>query len=78
MIVSAPPFEMSQQVRGLLRSGPGTSCERCHAMTDGQIHPLAESGVQPSREGRFLQGDGGIYQCLQAHHERDVHQLVTR
>jgi hypothetical protein len=47
-------------------------------MTNGQIHLLAESGVQPSREGRFLQGDGGIYQCLQAHHGRDVHQLVTR
>jgi hypothetical protein len=54
MRVRAPPLEMDQQVWGLLRSGPGTSCESCHAMTDGQIHPLDESGVEPPREAQSL------------------------
>jgi hypothetical protein len=45
-------------------------------MTDGQIHPLNESGVQSSRETQSLQGDFEICLCPQAHHGRDSRQLA--
>ncbi len=50
MIISSPPLEMSQELWSLLRSGPGTSCKRCHSMSDGQWSPLDESGVEASRK----------------------------
>ena len=50
MIVSSPPLEMSQQVWGLLSSGPGTASQSCHSMTNSEIHPLDESGVESSRK----------------------------
>ncbi len=50
MVVGSPPLQIGQQLWGLLGSGPSTSCERCHPMTNGQIHPLDESRVQPSGE----------------------------
>jgi hypothetical protein len=50
VIVSPPPFQVGQQVWGLLRRGPGPPRERCHAVTDGQIQPLNESGVESARE----------------------------
>jgi hypothetical protein len=51
MIVRAPPLQMGQEVWGLLSSGPGPSRERCHAVTDRQIQPFNECGVESSREG---------------------------
>jgi hypothetical protein len=54
MVVRAPPLQMSQQVRGLLRSGPGPSGESCHAMANGEIHALNESGIESSREAEVL------------------------
>ena len=50
VIVNSPPLEMSQQVWGRLCRGPGATSQRGYSMADGQIHPLNESGVQPSRE----------------------------
>jgi len=50
MIVRAPPLQMSEQVRRLLCRRPGATSQRRYPMADGQIHPLDESGVQPSRE----------------------------
>src|SRR6266516_4695617 len=50
MIIRAPPLQMGEQVWGLLRSGPGPSRERCHAVTDRQIQPLNESRVESARE----------------------------
>ncbi len=76
MIVGAPPLQMSQELWSLLGSGPGPSRERCHPVSDGQIHPLDERRVQPSRETQSLQGDGEICQCPQAHYRRDAHQLA--
>ena len=76
MIVSAPPFQVSQQLWGLLGGGPGATCQRCHPMSDGQIDPLDESGVQSSREAHPLQGDREICLCPQAHHMRDLDQLT--
>ena len=46
-------------------------------MTHRQIHPLDESGVQPSREAQFLQGGLKICQCPQAHQRRDSHEFAT-
>ena len=57
MIVRSPPFQMGQQLWGLLGSGPGAACQRRHAMSHRQIHPLDKSRVQPSREAQSLQGD---------------------
>ena len=76
MIVCSPPLEMSQELWGLLGSGPGATRQRCHAMTDAQIHPLDESGIQSSREAHPLQGDREICLCPQAHHVRDPHYLA--
>ena len=50
MVVGAPPFQVSEQVRGLLSRGPGATSQRGYSMSDGQIHPLNEGGVQSSRE----------------------------
>lgn len=76
MIVSAPPLQMSQQLWGKLRRGPGATRQRSHPMTDGQIDPLDKSGVQPSREAHPLQGDREICLCPQAHHVRDPQQIA--
>ena len=48
MIVSSPPFQVGQQLWGLLGGGPGATRQRCHPMADGQIDPLDKSGVQSS------------------------------
>jgi hypothetical protein len=72
MIVSSSPPEMGQELWGLLGSGPGAACQRCHPMLDDQIHPLNKSGVQPSREAQSLQSDLGP----KAHHMRDPHQFT--
>ncbi len=45
-------------------------------MTDGQIHPLDESGIQPSRKAHPLQGGLESGFGPQAHHVRDPHQLA--
>jgi hypothetical protein len=50
VILGTPPLEMGEQVWELLRSGPGTACQRCHSMTDGQVHPFNKGSIQPSRE----------------------------
>ena len=67
---------MGQQLWGGLRRGPRATCQRCHAMADGQIHPLDESGVQPPREAHSLQSDREICLCPQAHHVRDASELT--
>ena len=71
MIVSPPPFQMGQQLWGLLGRGPRATCQRGYPMTDAQIDPFNKSGVQPSREAHSLQGDREICLCPQAHHRRD-------
>ena len=76
VIVRPPPLEMSQQVWGLLCGGPGTSCQSCYAMTDREIHPLNESGIQLSREAHFLQAGLESGLCQEAHHVRDANQLA--
>ena len=76
MIGSSPPFQMRQQPWGRLRRGPGAAGQRCHAMADGQIHPLNKSGVQPSREAQSHQGHLESGLCPQAHHVRDPNQLA--
>ena len=60
----------------LLDCGPGATCQRYHPMTDGQIHPLDKSGVQPPREAQSLQGDLESCACSKTHHMRDPHQLA--
>jgi hypothetical protein len=45
---------MGEQVWGLLRRRPGATSQRRYPMADGQIHPLNESRVQPSREAHPL------------------------
>ncbi len=47
-------------------------------MSDGQIHPLNESGVQPPREAQSLEGDLESVFCPKAHHVRDAHELASR
>src|SRR5205085_4914270 len=76
MIVSSPPFYVSQQMWGLLDCGPGATRQCCQAMTHREIHPLDESGVQPSREAEFLQGGLKSGLCSQAHHVRHTNQLA--
>jgi hypothetical protein len=73
MIISSPPFQMSQELWSGLRCGPGATCQRCHPMTDGQIHSFNKSGVQPSREAYPPQGDLEICLCPEAHHVGDPH-----
>ena len=46
VIVGTSPFQISQELWGLLSRGPGAACERCHDMTDRQIHPFNKSRVQ--------------------------------
>src|SRR6266849_1106551 len=77
MILGSPPFQVNQKVWGRLRRSPGAACQRCHPVSDGQIHPLNKSGVQPSRETQSLQGDLESVPCPKAHHMRDSHQLAT-
>lgn len=77
MVVRAPPLEVSQQLWSMLGRGPGTSCERCHSMTDGQWSPLNESGVESSRETHPLQGACESCLCPQAHHRRDSRQFAS-
>ena len=50
MIVRSPPLQIGQQMWRLLRRSPGPASERCYAMTDGQIHALNKSRIQPSRK----------------------------
>src|SRR6266566_1675742 len=76
MIVSSPPFQMGQKLWGLLSRGPSATCQSCHPMTDGEIHPLDKSGVQPSREAHSLQGGFESGACSKAHYMRDPHQLT--
>ena len=76
MIVRAPPLQMGQQVWGLLCGGPRAACQSCHAMPDGQIHPLNESGIQPPREAQSLQGSFESVLCPQAHQVGHPNQLA--
>ncbi len=76
MIIGAPPFQVGQQVWGLLGRGPGTARQSCHAMTDRQIHPLDTSGIQSPREAHPLQGGREICLGPEAHHLRDPRQLT--
>ena len=50
VIIGSPPLQMGEQGWGLLGSGPGTACQRCHPMTDGQVHPFNKGSIQPSRK----------------------------
>ncbi len=77
MIVRPPPLEMSKQLWSLLGSGPGTSCERCHAMTDGQVYPFNKGSIQPSREAHPLQGSLESGLGPQAHHVGHPNQLAS-
>jgi hypothetical protein len=52
MIVGSPPLQVGQELWGLLCCGPGVTCQRCHSMADGQIHPLDKSGIQASGEAK--------------------------
>jgi hypothetical protein len=54
MIVGPPPFQMGQQLWGLLSRRARAACERLHAMSDRQIHPFNERRVQPPREAQSL------------------------
>ena len=76
MIIGSPPFHVGQQLWGQLRGRPGAACQSRHAMTNGQIDPLDESGVEPSREAHPLQGEREICLCPQAHHGCDPRQLA--
>ena len=67
MIISAPPLQVGEQVRGSLSRRPGATSQRGYSVTDGQIHPLNRGGIEPSREAHFLQGGLEICQCPQAH-----------
>ena len=46
-------------------------------MTDGQIHPLDKSRVEPPREAQSLQCSLESYACSKAHHVRDPQQLAS-
>ena len=46
-------------------------------MTDAQIHPFNEGGVQPSREAHPLQGTRESSLCPKAHYRRDLNQLAS-
>jgi hypothetical protein len=54
VVIGSPPFEVGQEMWGLLRSGPGTASKGCHAMADGQWSPLKKGRVQPTREAQSL------------------------
>ena len=54
MIVRTPPLEVGEQVWGLLGRGPRATSQRRYSMSDGQIHPLDKSGIQPPRETQPL------------------------
>jgi hypothetical protein len=45
-------------------------------MAHRQIHPLDESGVEPSRQAQFLQGSLKSGLCPQAHHMGHPNQLT--
>jgi hypothetical protein len=76
MVVGTPPFQMGQQLGGLLRSGPGATSQRGYSMADGQIHPLNKSRVQPPREAQSLQDSFEGVLCSQSHHLRDPNELA--
>jgi len=76
VVIGSPPLQMGQQVRGLLGCGPGATCQGSYSMTDGQVHPLDTSRIQPSREAHRLQGTGEIFRCPQPHHLRHPNQLT--
>ena len=48
MVGRSPPFQMGQQLWGLLGRGPRATGQRCYPMTDSQIHSLDKSGIQSS------------------------------
>jgi hypothetical protein len=75
--VSPPPFQVGQKLWSRLRRGPGATSQRCYPLTDGQIHSFNKSGIQPSRETQFLQGDLKSGACPKAHHMRDPHQHAS-
>src|SRR5579864_1727666 len=77
MIVGSPPFQVGQELWGLLGRGPGATRQRRYSMTDGQIDPLDKSGVQASREAHTLQGEREICLCPQTHHVCDPQQLAS-
>ena len=76
MIISSPPFQVNQELWGLLGCGPGATCQRGHPMTDREIRPFNKSGVEPSRQAQSQQGDLESGLCPKAHHVRDANQLT--
>ncbi len=43
MVVRTPPFDMQEQMFGVLSQRPGLSHQRSNTSTDGQIDPFNES-----------------------------------
>ena len=76
MIISSPPFQVNQELWGLLGCGPGATCQRSHPMTDREICPFNKSGVESSRQAQSQQGDLESLLCPKAHHVRDANQLT--
>jgi hypothetical protein len=76
MRVRSPPLQMGQQLCRQLRRSPGTARQRCYAMTNGQMHALTNSRVQPPSKASSLQRDPESLLCSQAHHAPDPHQLA--
>jgi hypothetical protein len=50
MVVRSPPFQVCEQVWGLLGRGPRTASERGNSLSDRQIHPFNKGSIEPSRE----------------------------
>jgi len=76
VIIRAPPLQMGEQLWSRLRCCPGSTSQCGSCVSDGQIHPLNTSGVQPSREAHPLEGGCESVLCSQTHHMRDANQLA--
>ena len=55
MIVRAPPFDMQEQMFGVLSQRPGLAHQGSNTSADGQIDPLNESGLNEGRRVILLQ-----------------------
>ena len=76
MVIDSPPFQVGQEVWGLLSRGPGSTSQRGYSMTDSQIHPFDKGRVEPSREAQSLSDDGESILGSQAHHVRHSQELA--